>query len=466
MYKSFYKLKENPFSLTPDPQFLYLSSIHKRAIAYLQYALQENKGFSVITGEIGAGKTTVIKAILTQFREQAKIAHITNPSPNPHQLLRMIAEEYEIRQSQDSGFSQSSPPDDLVNSSSADLGNLLTADSVNSPMADLVNSSSADLGNLLTADSVNSPMADLGNLSSADLADLDLANSVKVIHSYLLHQYADGFKVVLIIDEAQRLSCQSMEEIRLLSNLETEKDKLIHIILSGQPELRNLLASPQLKQLKQRISLWFHILPLSFKETTEYIQHRMSRAGCPSDPFTRQAVKCIYRASGGIPRVINIACDAALLAGYGEQKHKIKACLVEKALDELNLNPEKKDDSKDNSKNNSEDNSKDNNKDNNNKSTILNRWKLHTGSKAVAPGPQLPQLPEHEELELLSQAVDSLYQKYRQRGEESEETLKQSCFPDDLSSLQDRKFENAIILSQIIALSQAIDALSKRIGGN
>jgi len=465
MYKSFYKLKENPFSLTPDPQFLYLSSIHKRAIAYLQYAIQENKGFSVITGEIGAGKTTVIKAILTQFREQAKIAHITNPSPNPHQLLRMIAEEYEISQSPDSGFSQSSPTDDLVNSSrtdlvnssSVDFGNLLTADSVNSPMAGLADLDLADL-DLADSDLADSDLAN-SDLADSDLADSDLADLVKVIHGYLLHQYAAGFKVVLIIDEAQRLSCQSMEEIRLLSNLETEKDKLIHIILAGQPELRNLLASPQLKQLKQRISLWFHILPLSFKETTEYIQHRMSRAGCSFNPFTRQAVKCIYRASGGIPRIINITCDAALVAGYGEQKHKIKAWLVEKALDELNLIPEKKDDTKGDSK----DDSKGDNKDDNNESTILKRWKLRTGSKTVAPGPQLP---EHEELELLSQAVDSLYQKYRQRGEESKEALKQSCFPDDLSSLQDRKFENTIILSQIIALSQAIDALSKRIGGN
>jgi general secretion pathway protein A len=383
MYESFYKLKENPFSLTPDPQFLYLSSIHKRAIAYIQYALQENKGFLVITGEIGAGKTTVIKAIMNQFQENAKIAHITNPSPNPHQLLRMIAEEYEISQIPDAECPQSS--------------------------------------------------------STADL--------VKMIHGYLLQHYAAGSKVVLIIDEAQRLSSQSMEEIRLLSNLETEKDKLIHIILVGQPELRNLLSSPQLKQLNQRVSLWFHILPLSYEETTEYIRHRMSKAGSSRNPFSRQSVKCIYRASGGIPRVINIACDAALLAGYGEQKQRIKAGLVKKALDELNLKTEEKEDS--------------------NKFNIFKPWKSPAGraAKAAAPLSQSHRVPEREELELLSHTVNSLFQKYRQRIEESEEMPKQYCFPDDLSSLKDQKFEDTIILAQIISLSQAIDGLLKRIAG-
>jgi len=389
MYKSFYKLKENPFSLTPDPEFLYLSSIHKRAMAYLQYALQENKGFSVITGEIGAGKTTIIKAILAQFRDQARIAHITNPSPNPHQLLRMIAQEYEI---------------DRIPA----LPSPLEEEGRSEELSD-----------------VECPKS----LSTADL--------IRTIHNCLLQYYAEGAKAVLIIDEAQRLSCQSLEEIRLLSNLETEKDKLIHIILAGQPELRDILASPQLKQLKQRVSLWFHILPLNLEETAEYIQHRMFKAGCPRNPFSRQAVKGIYRVSGGIPRIINIACDAALLAGYGEQKHKIKAWLVKKALDELDLKAEEGE--------------------NNGKFTLFKRWKSRV-DKAAA---QAPRLPEQEELELLSQAVNSLYQKYRHRGEESGGMPKYSCFPDDLSSLQDQEFKDTIILSRIISLSQAIDALSK-----
>lgn len=411
MYKNFYQLKENPFSLTPDPEFLYLSSIHKRAIAYLQYAIQENKGFSVITGEIGAGKTTVIKSIVTRFREQAKIAHITNPSPNPHQLLRMIAEEYEIKQIP--GF----------------------------PLY---------REGLEKARGCEGPL-NIGISPSSSTADL-----VKMIYAYLLQHYAAGSKVVLIIDEAQRLSCQSMEEIRLLSNLETEKDKLIHIILVGQPELRNLLASPQLKQLKQRVSLWFHIIPLSFEETTEYIQHRMSRAGCPQNPFSGQAVKSIYKASGGIPRIINIACDAALLAGYGEQKRKIKAWLVKKALDELNIKAEEEGRVK---------NLCHSLKKDINKFGILKYWKSPTGKAAVQLHP-LPRPPEDEELELLSHAVNSLYRKYRQRVKELEEVPKQSWFPDDLSSLQDQEYEDTIILARIISLSQAIDALSKRIAGD
>jgi len=431
MYKNFYQLRENPFSLTPDPDFLYLSSIHKRAIAYLHYAIQENKGFSVITGEIGAGKTTVIKAIVTQFREQARIAHITNPSPNPHQLLRMIAEEYEIGQI---------------------------------PVSPL-------WGEGFEKGRVCEGPLNVGLSPSSSKADL-----VKMIYGYLLQHYAAGSKVVLIIDEAQRLSCQSMEEIRLLSNLETEKDKLIHIILVGQPELRNLLESPQLKQLKQRVSLWFHIIPLSFEETTEYIQHRLSRAGCPRNPFSGQAVKCIYKASAGIPRIINIACDAALLAGYGEQKHKIKAWLVKKAFDELNLKAEEHGKVKTPcsgigiKKGTSISDFKsvplpDSSKADNNRFAIFKPWKSREEKAAVKPH-RLPRLPEHEELELLSHAVSSLYQKYRQRVAESEEMPKQAWFPDDLSSLQDQEFEDTIILAGIISLSQAIDALSKRIAGD
>lgn len=267
MYKNFYKLTENPFNLTPDPRFFYLSPVHRRAIAYLNYSLEAKKGFSVITGEIGAGKTTVIKTIMKQFVEQAKIVHIVNPNPDSHQLLRMIAEK----------FDQSCPP------------------------------------------------------------DLPTADVLKLIYGYLQEQYAARYRVVLIIDEAQRLLAPSMEEIRLLSNLETEKDKMIQIIFAGQPELKKLLDSAQLKQLKQRISLWFHIPPLDFEATAQYIQHRLGVAGCSCNPFSQSAVKYIYRVSGGIPRIINTVCDAALLAGYVEQKQEIKACLVEKALDELNL---------------------------------------------------------------------------------------------------------------------------------
>ncbi|MEW5803000.1 MAG: AAA family ATPase [bacterium] len=362
MYKSFYKLTENPFNLTPDPQFLYLSSVHKRAMAYLHYSLTENKGFSVVTGEIGAGKTMVVKAIMAQFQEQVRIAHITNPSPDPEQLLRMIAEEYEIDQMS-------------------------------------------------------------GSLSAADL--------IKMIHGFLLKRYAEGSKVVLIIDEAQRLLVHSLEEIRLLSNLETEKDKLIHIILVGQPELRNLLASPQLKQMRQRVSLWFHIIPLSFEETAEYIQHRLSRAGCSRSPFSRSAVRSIYRASGGIPRIINIASDAALLAGYVEQKHKIKSWLVEKVLDELNLKAGKE-----------------------GRKKFSFPWKSNV-PKTI----QHPRLKE--ELESLAHDVNSLYRKYRQRVRE--QMPKQLCFPDDLSSLEDREFEDTVILAQAISLSLAVNELRKRI---
>lgn len=365
MYENFYKLAETPFNLTPDPQYLYLSSVHKRAIAYLRYSLEAKKGFSVITGEIGAGKTTVIKAIINQFREQSRIAHITNPSSDPHQLLRMVAREYEIPQ----------------------------------------------------------PGA---SLSRADLLEL--------IHGYLLQQYAAGSRAVLVIDEAQRLLVQSMEEIRLLSNLETEKDKLIHIILVGQPELRELLDSPYLRQLRQRVSIWFHILPLSLKETEKYIQHRLAVAGCPRNPFSRGAVKCIFQASGGIPRIINITCDAALLAGYVEQKHTIRTWLVDEVLKELNLQGEKEGGEK--------------------KFATFKRMKPNKDR-----GDHLPKM--QQDIELLSQGVSSLYQKYFQETCEGGQNL--ACFPDDLSSMKNPESTNVVILAQIISLSMTIDALQRQI---
>jgi hypothetical protein len=249
----------------------------------------------------------------------------------------------------------------------------------------------------------------------------------------------------------------------------------------GQPELRNLLSSPQLEQLRQRVSLWFHILPLSFEETAEYIQYRLSKAGCPRNPFSRKAVKCIYRASGGIPRLINIACDAALLAGYVEQKQKIRAWLVDKALDELNLKKEKL------AKLKKLDLKKEEKVDHK-KFSIFKRWRSNTdrnaGQSATWSAGQsadqtvpIPLLSE--ELELLSHTVSSLYQKYRQRV--SEKMPKQCCFPDDLSLLQgqesqdhgsqdhgsqNQEFEDTIILAQIISLSMAIKALRKRITGD
>ncbi|MEW6380394.1 MAG: AAA family ATPase [bacterium] len=364
MYKNFYQLAENPFNLTPDPQYLYLSSIHKRAIAYLHYSLEAKKGFSVITGEIGAGKTMVTKAIVSQFRDRARIAHITNPSSDPQQLLRMIAREYEIPK------------------------------------------------------------------PSASLARVDI---LEMIHAYLLQQYAAGSKAVLIIDEAQRLLVQSMEEVRLLSNLETEKDKLIHIILVGQPELREILDSPHLRQFRQRVSVWFHILPLSLKETGEYIQHRLAVAGCPRNPFSKGAVKCIFHASGGIPRIINIICDAALLAGYVEQKHTIRTWLVDKVLMELPVKGKEGGEKK---------------------FAPFRLWKSSEDRMGHLPSVR-------QDLELLSQGVNSLYRNYLQKTCTSGQNL--PCFPDDLSSIKNPELKDVVILTQIVSLSMMIDAVQRQI---
>jgi|GEM_PF-4928706 len=369
MYKSFYRLAENPFSLTPDPQFLYLSSVHKRAIAYLNYSLETQKGFSVITGEIGAGKTTVIKAVINRFQDQARVAHIINPSPEPDQLLRMIVKEYEIRRFCDS-------------------------------------------------------------LSRVELLDL--------IHGYLLRQYAAGSRVALIIDEAQRLPIQTLEEIRLLSNLETEKEKLIHIILVGQPQLKDLLDSPHLCQLRQRVSLWFHILPLSLKETADYIQHRLKVAGCPRNPFSKGAVRSIFQASGGIPRLINIACDAALLAGYVEQKQTIRAWLVDQVLEELNLKGREKKREE--------------------KKSIFSRLFRPRGERTEHFSPNNQQF---NEVELILQGIVSLYRSWRQQRMARAAEANKITFPDDLSCLEHQ--EDVLILSQIISLWLMINALHGKI---
>lgn len=260
MYLNFYGLKENPFSLTPDSHFLFMSRKHREAMAHLKYGLQECKGFILITGEIGAGKTTLCRALMKELDDKYKVALILNPLLSPTGLLRAI-------------------------------------------------------------------ITDLG-ISCRSRARQDL---IQVLNQYLI----EGNEVIVLIDEAQNLSRAALEQIRLISNLETEKEKLLQLVLVGQPELRNLLARESLEQLNQRIAVRYHINPLDKEETAFYIFHRLNVAGAEGRiRFKEDALEDIYMHSGGVPRIINILCDYSLTAGYVKESWVITKEMVFEAVKE------------------------------------------------------------------------------------------------------------------------------------
>jgi general secretion pathway protein A len=265
MYREFFGLKEKPFSVTSDPNFLFLSRVHKEAFSHLLYGIRERKGFLEITGEIGAGKTTLCRALLNQLDRNTKSAFIFNSTLPELQLMQLILEDF-----------------GLV------------------------------------------------------LEKKTKAAMLRQLNNFLIAELSKNNNVILIIDEAQNLRPVMLEEIRMLSNLETEKEKLFQIILVGQPELKNKLNSPGLKQLRQRIGVRFHITPLEKDEIIKYIYHRLSVAGSNGEiAFAEDAVDCIYGYSGGIPRIINMVCDKALLAAYVMETKNITRPIVEKSIREI-----------------------------------------------------------------------------------------------------------------------------------
>jgi general secretion pathway protein A len=266
MYEQFYALKEKPFEITPDPRFLYMSEQHREAYAHLTYALNESKGFTVITGEVGTGKTTLIQMLLSRLDGHTRTAHLFNPKLSTRDFLKYICNDLGLK------------TDDLTTK-----------------------------GELLT-----------------------------LLHSFLLECYARKERVVLIVDEAQTLSPKLLEEVRLLTNLETPKSKLLQVILIGQPELDKILADQRFRQLKQRISVRYHLKPLNRKETKEYIEKRLKVAGARDcHLFEDSAVREIYRRSGGIPRLINVLCDNALVTGYVEEKRVIDKGIVREVAKDM-----------------------------------------------------------------------------------------------------------------------------------
>jgi general secretion pathway protein A len=267
MYLSFFGLNEKPFAITPDPRYLYLSERHAEALAHLLYGINEAGGFVQLTGEVGTGKTTIVRSLLAQTPKNAEIALILNPRMTAPEFLLTICEEIGI-----------GVPDSSMES----------------------------------------------------LKDL-----VDILSHYLLRAHGAGRRVVLVVDEAQNLAPSVLEQVRLLTNLETNTQKLLQIILIGQPELRELLGRNELRQLAQRITGRYHLHPLSRDETAAYVRHRLRVAGATTDIFSGPALSEIYRLSVGVPRVINVICDRALLGAYSMDRHRVTATLVRHAASEV-----------------------------------------------------------------------------------------------------------------------------------
>jgi general secretion pathway protein A len=265
MYTAFYGLREKPFSLTPDPHFLYLAVPHREALAHVLYGVEQGEGFIAVTGEVGTGKTTLCRTVLQRLGTDTEVAYIFNPSLSGEELLRAINIEF----------------------------GLLTEGRTRAELSDQIN-------------------------------------------QFLLEMKREERRVLLIIDEAQNLRESTLEEIRLLSNLETSTSKLIQILLFGQPELDEMLDSKGLRQLRQRISVRWALSPLTAEEVSEYVRHRLRiAAGGECDLFNERALREIRRRSRGIPRLVNLLADRALLAGYAAGTKTIGADLVNRAAREI-----------------------------------------------------------------------------------------------------------------------------------
>lgn len=264
MYESFFGLKEPPFNVTPDPRFIYLSRHHLEALSTLLYGVESRRGFIEITGEIGAGKTTLCRTLLKEIQGRAHTAFIFNPKLSEFELLQTIVEDFGIVPK---------------------------------------------------------------GKRKKDYFD--------ALNHFLLEELEKGTNAVLIIDEAQNLTPRALEQIRLLSNLETAREKLLQIILVGQPQLRTLLARPDLAQLQQRITIRYHLPALKREETEKYLAHRLRVAGSEEQFFTSEAIDAIYERSGGVPRLINVLADRALLGAFARESRMVEAALIEEARADL-----------------------------------------------------------------------------------------------------------------------------------
>ena len=267
MYESFFKLSKKPFELLPDPDFMYLSGSHKKALTYLDYGIREGAGFILLTGEVGSGKTTLIRNLLKKKYERVVLAKVFNTRVNSEQLLSMINDDFGL-----------------------------------------------------------------------PVRGKDKVALLHELNEFLVQQFAAGNQPILIIDEAQNLDADLLEEVRMLSNLESPQSKLLQIVLVGQPELRQTLATPGLLQLRQRISINCHLTALKREEVPQYIEHRMRVAGnALALEFTEETLDLLYCYSKGIPRLINIFCDFILLSAFADESRTVTAAMVQEVIGELDL---------------------------------------------------------------------------------------------------------------------------------
>ena len=265
MYERFYNLRERPFALSPDPEYLYLSRVHREALNALRYGIESRAGFIVVTGEIGAGKTTLLQKLIQQLDDRTVVARIVNTTLEPRELLEAIL---------------------------------------------------LDFGLTTVEKSKPALLRDLGQ--------------------FLVQQRAQGRRPLLVIDEAQNLSPEALEEVRLLSNLETEKSKLLQILLVGQPNLRAKINAPELEQFRQRVAVSYHLTALDAPDTAAYINYRLEHAAVGEPPrFPTDASALVHGRSGGVPRIINVICDATLVFGYAEERRTINRFLLEEVISEL-----------------------------------------------------------------------------------------------------------------------------------
>jgi len=265
MYTSFFGLNEKPFSITPNPRYLYMSARHTEALAHLIYGIKDASGFVQLTGEVGTGKTTLIRSLLQRLPDNADVALILNPQLSATEFLTSILTEFHV------------------------------------PIPDRATSKKA---------------------------------LIDALNNFLLENYSKGRRSILIVDEAQNFAIDVLEQIRLLTNLETAKQKLFQITLIGQPELRTMLARTDLRQLAQRITGRYHLEPLNEADTEKYIQHRMHVAGATREIFSKRACRELYKLSGGIPRIINVIADRALLGAYTLESPEIGARMIRQAAAE------------------------------------------------------------------------------------------------------------------------------------
>ncbi|MFC4701929.1 ExeA family protein [Glaciecola siphonariae] len=251
MYLSYFGLTDNPFSIAPNPDYLFMSTRHKQALAHLTFGLQESGGFVMLTGEVGTGKTTVSRKLMQDLSDNTQTALILNPTLSALELLATVCDELNIQYSAN---------------------------------------------------------------------EASLKTYTDAILSHLANNHRQGKNTVLIIDEAQHLLPEVLEQLRLLTNLETNREKLLKVVLIGQPELQQLLRRNELRQLAQRVTARYHLLPLTEQEVGQYVEHRLNVANLPQSPFTKPALALLFAISGGIPRVINLLCDRAMSLGYSLQR--------------------------------------------------------------------------------------------------------------------------------------------------